>query len=262
MSIRKRLKRWLYGSCPGFAGSFPYFGFRIHFPPRSKSFVAACEQGIFEADIVRLLQKLATPGTHVFDVGGNIGLMAAPVLRACPTCTVVSFEPSPNSLPYLRRTIAESGCEGRWLLVGKGLSSKAGDLDFALGGPEDSLFEGFKSHDRISNARVVKVTVSTLDDEWERLGRPAVSVVKVDVEGAEGSVLEGGARLLAACRPFVIVEWYADFLKVFGTSSADLLRIASGNGYAVYSIPQGVPIADARTLSVQMLSTSNFLLAP
>src|SRR5207302_6765911 len=101
----KALKRWLYGSCPGFAGSFPYFGTNVYFPKGSLCFRAACEQGIFEAENVRLLQGICRPGSHMFDVGANLGLMALPVLRHVAGCKVVSFEPSPNTLPWLERTI-------------------------------------------------------------------------------------------------------------------------------------------------------------
>ena len=262
MTLRRRFKRWLYGSCPGFAGRFPYYGIQVYFPPKSESFYAACQQGIFEADIVRLMQKLARPGTHVFDVGGNIGLMAAPVLQACSTCTVVSFEPSPNSLPYLRRTVSEGGCGERWVVVGRALSDVAGELDFAVGDAKDSLYEGFRSADRIPSAHMVKVPVSTLDIEWGHLGRPNVSVMKIDVEGAEKLVLDGGRELIDACRPHLIIEWVEQYLKSFGTPAYDLLGFAQSTGYGIYAIPHGVPVTDAKSLRVQMLKCSNFLLAP
>lgn len=262
MSFRKSLKRWLYGSCPGFVGSFPYFGVEVFFPPRSESFYAACEQGIYEADIARLLQKLARPGTHVFDVGANIGLMAIPVLKNCPDCHVVSFEPSPSSLPYLRRTVSGSGCADRWRLVEKALSDREGELDFAVGRPQDSLYEGFRSSARLAGAQMVKVPVGTLDEEWKRLGRPDVSLIKMDVEGAEGLVLDGGLELIDTCRPHVVLEWHADYLKAFGRAPEDLLRFAGRCGYGIFSIPHGVPVADARSLGVQMLNCSNYLICP
>lgn len=262
MTLRKSLKRWLYGSCPGFAGSFPYFGVEVFFPPRSESFYAACEQGIYEADIARLLQKLARPSTHVFDVGANIGLMAIPVLQNCQDCSVVSFEPSPSSLPYLRRTVSGSGYADRWRLVEKALSDREGELDFAVCRPQDSLYEGFRSSGRLTGAQMVKVPVGTLDEEWKRLGRPDVSVIKVDVEGAESLVLQGGVELIHTCRPHLVVEWYADHLQAFSVPADDLLRIAQRHGYGIYSIPHIVPVSDARSLSAQMLMCWNFLLSP
>jgi len=139
--------------------------------------------------------KLAEPSTTVFDVGANIGLMAIPVLRSCGTCRVVSFEPSPNSLPYLEETARGSAFAGRWIVRGVALAASAGELDFTIGRPGDALFEGFNSGDRIANARVIKVKVSTVDEEWRALARPRVSVIKIDVEGAEGGVLDGASEL-------------------------------------------------------------------
>lgn len=262
MSFRKSFKRWLYGSCPGFAGSFPYFGAEVFFPPRSESFYAACKQGIYEADIVSLLQKLARPGTHVFDVGANIGLMALPVLQNCRDCSVVSFEPSPSSLPYLRRTVSGSGYADRWRLVEKALSDREGELDFAVGRPQDSLYEGFRSSGRLTRAQMVRVPVSTLDEEWKRLGRPEVSVIKMDVEGAEGLVLDGSLELIDTCRPHVVLEWHADYLKAFGREPEDLFRITESCGYGIFSIPHGVLVTDTRSLRVQMLTCSNYLICP
>jgi FkbM family methyltransferase len=262
MSFRKTFKRWLYGYCPGFSGRFPYFGIDVFFPPQSKSFFAACEQGIYEADVLMFLQKLARRGTYIFDVGANIGLMAIPVLKNCPDCTVISFEPSPSSLPYLRRTVFGSGFADRWIVVEKALADREGELDFTVGRPQDSLYEGFRSSGRLPDSRMVKVLVSTLNVEWARLGRPDVSIIKIDVEGAESLVLEGAADLLNTCRPYLVVEWYADHLKSFGVLAEELLNLAQRHKYRLHSIPNGVPVDDVPTLRAQMLVCWNFLLSP
>jgi FkbM family methyltransferase len=46
-----------------------------------------------------------------------------------------------------------------------------------------------------------EVRVERLDDVWEEAGRPEVSVLKVDVEGAEVHVLAGAAELVRSSRP-------------------------------------------------------------
>src|ERR1035437_5241946 len=260
MNIRQRAKYWLYNSCPGLAGRFPYFGTRVHFLPGAMIFRGVCEQGIFESDIVNALARIARPNSVVFDVGANIGLMAIPVLQSCPTCRVVSFEPSPNSLPYLQRTAQESMYTDRWIIIGKGISRQSGEHDFKIGPPEEALFDRFKSEDRVSEPRAVKVPVTTLDTEWRQMGSPKVSAVKIDVEGAEGLVLEGGIEMINANHPNLIVEWVASYLADFETPVDQLLSFAGKYGYRIYSIPGGVPIDETRTLFVQMMVCSNFLL--
>jgi FkbM family methyltransferase len=262
MTFKRRLKYFLYNFIPGLAGRFPYYGNTVHFPAGAPVFREICERGAFEPDIIDRLCKLARPGTTIFDVGANIGLMAIPVLRGCDTCRVVSFEPSPNSLPYLQATARASTFADRWMVRGVALSSMPGELDFTIGRPEDALFEGFNSASAIANVRVIKVKVSTVDEEWRALDRPTVSVIKIDVEGAEGGVLGGASELLAAQRPAVLLEWHESYLSRFGTAVGSLLTIANRFGYQLFTIPAGVPVNDGTALRVQMLSCQNYLLMP
>ncbi len=79
-ALTKRAKKLLYGKFPGFAGSFPYCGVKVYFPANSLIFQRACEEKIYERDLVRLLSALVRPETAYFDVGANIGLMSIPIL--------------------------------------------------------------------------------------------------------------------------------------------------------------------------------------
>lgn len=261
MSLRRRAKYWLYSSVPGFAGRVPYYGTMVHFPRRAPVFRVMCENGGFEPEIIERLVRLTRPGTTMFDIGANLGLMAIPVLRACASCRVVSFEPSPNSLSCLRHTVRESGFGERWLLVEKALGERSGDASFVIGRPEDALFEGFKSA-ALRDARTITVPVSTLDAEWAALGSPDVSVVKIDVEGAEHQVLGGAGALLAAKRPALVLEWHEPYLERFGTPPERLAAFASEHHYRIFSIPDGVAVPDAVALRVQLMSCQNFLLLP
>jgi FkbM family methyltransferase len=262
MTLRQRFKHWLYGTCPGFRGAFTYFGTRVYFPPGADIFLAVCQQGVFEKDIVSLLTSLAKPGTVFFDVGGNIGLMAIPVLRDCANCRVVSFEPSPNSLPFLQRTARESGYDARWRVVAKALSQKPDELDFVIGDARTTLYEGFKSGGRLDNKHTIKVTVSTLDEEWRQLGKPSVSVIKIDVEGAELDVLEGGRECLEKSRCAILIEWNADNLRAYGRSVDSILPIMDQLKYRMFAVPSYTEIHDATELGLQVMRTENFVLLP
>ena len=262
MTIKGRVKYFLYTYVPGLAGRFSYYGSTVYFPPGAPIVREVCRRGAFEPEIVERLVALARPDTTVFDVGANIGLMAVPVLRACGSCRVVSFEPSPNSLPYLQSTARLSGFNDRWLVRDVALAAAPGELDFTIGRPEDALFEGFNSGGRIAGSRTIKVRVSTVDEEWRALGRPAISAIKIDVEGAEGGVLSGASELLSAQRPALLIEWHEPYLSRFGTEPGSILALAARFGYQLFSIPGGVPIGDAAALRVQMMLSQNYLLIP
>jgi FkbM family methyltransferase len=244
------------------AGRVPFHGVTVYTPPGSLALWVICADGGFEPEIVRRLVAFTRPGTTLFDVGANAGLMAIPVLRAVAGSRVVSFEPSPTSLPWLTRTAAESEFADRWTIVAKALSNAPGEADFTVGGSRDAFYEGFRSGDRIAGGRSVRVPVATLDAEWTALGRPEVSVVKIDVEGAEGQVLDGGMELFTAARPVTLVEWHEAYLRRYDTPFERLLTFAARARYRIFTIPAGIPVDDAATLRVQGVHCDNFLLLP
>lgn len=262
MTLRKRLKRWLYGSCPGFAGSFPYFGTKVYFPKGSQSFLAACDQGIFEQENVRLLQGLVRPGSWIFDVGANLGLMSIPVLQVLPDVRVVAFEPSPNTVPWLRRTIDGSPFRDRWTLIPKAVGAETGQVSFSVSAIEESLYDGVRSTGRVGQDRTVEVEQTTIDEVWRALGSPDVSMIKCDVEGGELAVLQGARRCLNALRPAVLAEFNRVNIAAYGYAAGDLLDFTREVGYRIYALPNLVEVKVARELEAQMLFTESYLLQP
>jgi FkbM family methyltransferase len=173
MNLKRSLKRWLYGSCPGLKGVFPYFGERIHFPPGSLIFELAMLEGIFEHENLRLLQSALRPDTWAFDIGANIGLMSAPLLDTEPTLHVVSVEASPRTAEHLARTIAGSARRDRWQLVAKALGVSEGEIEFFAATGTDGVFDGLRDTGRTRGSAKVKVPLTTLDTLWRANGRPS-----------------------------------------------------------------------------------------
>ena len=264
MTPRSRFKYWLHQNCPGFTGSFRYFDVEVFFPRSSVIFKMICEQGYYERDNARLLATLAgrKPEGIVFDVGANIGSMAIPVLDSRPTCRVVSFEPSPGTSECLRRTIVGSRFRDRWQLVEKAAGEMVGTCEFFAADSGLDAYNGFANTQRSAKARRLEVQVTTLDAQWKELGCPPVSVIKIDVEGAELQVLGGAREVVATERPAILLEWNMLNLRAYGKVPGDLLVPAAGLGYRVFSAPHLIPVSSVEDLEVQMLQTESFLLVP
>jgi FkbM family methyltransferase len=259
-NLRRIIKKWLYGKCPGFAGSFPYFDTKVYFPKDSLIFRVACEQGFYEKDNLHILSSLVKPNSTYFDIGANIGLMSIPILHTNDSCTVVSFEPSPNTLHFLNHTADNSRFTDRWKVVGKAVSSQVGTLDFFIASPDMGAFDGFKDTQRANTNNRIEVPVTTIDVEWESLGKPAVSVIKIDVEGSELEALQGGANCIEAEKPTILIEWNATNLKAYDCSPESLLIFAEKHDYLICSLPNLVPILDPNFLRIHMIKTESFLL--
>jgi hypothetical protein len=99
--------------------------------------------------------------------------------------------------------------------------------------------------------------VSTLDAE---LAGVHPSVVKIDVEGAELAVLEGGRGLLAELRPVVIFEHFAGAARLYESDPAEPWELLVELGYEIFSITGEGPIT--RTAFASGERVVNWLASP
>lgn len=162
--------------------------------------------GSFELSELQATFRLARPGTYAFDVGANVGLFTVVMSRAVGEAgRVVALEPVVDNAHELRHNLDRNHCTNVDVIEAAAAAT-SGEIslqitdDPALHSAGGQLIPGHRV------IRVIKTTSHTLDDLWIAAGRPAVSLVKVDVEGAERQVLLGAVQMMSACRPSLIVE--------------------------------------------------------
>ncbi len=262
MRFRGKIKYLVHSTVPGKRGWFSYYGCQVFFPAKSLIFAMACDQGIYEADLVKLLLASVDADTVMFDLGANIGLMAVPVLAAMPRVKVCSFEPSPNTIPFLQKTHAASPWMDRWEIIPKAAGAIAGEAVFHIASADVGALNGFRNTFRAGSMTEVKVPVTTLDEEWLRLGKPKVSVIKIDIEGAETLALAGAAEILRSERPVVFLEWNASNLTAYDVSPVRLLQIASDFQCDILAVPGLVKVVTPAELRLHMAETETFALIP
>ena len=262
MTLRKTAKWLIHSYCPGLTGRFRYFGTHVFFPRGAWIFRLACQEGIYESEILRLIVGLVRPSTWFFDVGANIGLMSVPVLSQRPDVRILSFEPSPNSAPYLLKTWQKCPWNDRWGIRTVAAGEKKGKVVFSIGPSSLAGYDGMKYTKRVPQKGTHTVEVITLDEEWLRLGMPQVSFIKLDIEGGEISALNGAKRVLSECRPYIILEWYAENFITYGGKAEDLLNFANRRAYEVVAIPTMSIINSVQLLQAIMIRTSAFMLMP
>ena len=61
-----------------------------------------------------------------------------------------------------------------------------------------------------------------------------IVLIKIDVEGSEGKVIEGGIELITKYHiPFIVLEFTPSSLKLHGTDPNEFLQIFLNNGYNI-----------------------------
>lgn len=260
MSTRACAKRIAWGLWPRGNLSFPYFGSRVHFPRDSLIFRLACESGIYEPQIVNLVNRLLAPNSVYLDVGANIGLMSVAALASRPDCRVISVEASPATLTHLNRTHAANSSNKRWTIVPTALGRRPGEATFYEGTSQGGAMDGLRDTGRGGKTQGIKVPVTTLDQVWIDLGRPNISAIKIDIEGGERDALAGAEACLSALHPSIVLEWSRLNLPSYGVAECWLLEFAKQYGYSVFSVPGYAEVRSAIEISLRMLETETFVL--
>ncbi len=126
----------------------------------------------------------------VLDVGANVGAFATFARAAFPSARILAFEPSPRSLPALRRNAAALGVEVRPVA----LSAEAGSRTLRLGGCSSGMTDSFHPN-RLSSSEEVEVAV---EDAAELCALGEIALLKLDTEGEEVPILRRLGRALGA----------------------------------------------------------------
>ena len=153
--------------------------------------------GEHELDV---LGEIVQPGGTAIDVGANQGFFAFAFSRIVDQ--VEAFEPNPDYAAFARRML---GTRARVHQVA--LSNANGSAEFVVPVSEEGTvlhLGGYLQQPAAQHSKAMRfeVEVRTLDSYAFR----DVRVIKVDVEGSEMDVLEGGRATILRDRPALIVE--------------------------------------------------------
>lgn len=183
-----------------------------------------------------LAATLGSSGTYV-DVGTNRGQLLEVAVRTAPAAEHVAFEP----LPELAADV-----QARFPRVDVrrvALSDRPGTHEFwhlrRLDG-WSGLRRSAEISDEAGDPERIEVPVSTLDAE---LGDRRPALVKIDVEGAELGVLQGGRELLRRAKPILIVECVAAAAALYDSSPEAVWDLLDELGYDLLAVTGGAPIA-------------------
>lgn len=197
--------------------------------------------GLYEGETVRLLLSMLKPGDTFLDIGGHFGQYAVSAgIKVGPTGRVVTFEPGPIQVEYLRRNV-ELNALTNVTVANLALSDTPGELGLHV----PSLVDIGKSQlvDPNADSQAVRVPVTTLDDYCQTHGIDRIDLMKVDVEGAEFGVFRGAARVMREFPPKAIFYESVDILcKAFDHTPEEMHAYLEGAGYQIHAM-QGDKLA-------------------
>ena len=187
------------------------------------SSIHGCWLGTYEREKRQAFERSLKSGDVLYDIGANVGFYT--VLGASivgPEGAVYAFEPMPRNLEFLRRHVAINRLANAQV-IDAAVSDREGTATF-----DDSQHPSMGS---LSTSGTLTVRTVRLDDLVSSGELRPPSVLKIDVEGAEGLVLAGAVETLRAHRPIIFLATHGD--QIHAECAASL----RGVGYELERLP-------------------------
>ncbi|MBI4422725.1 MAG: FkbM family methyltransferase [Elusimicrobia bacterium] len=186
----------------------------------------------------------------LFDVGSAEGLFSLLFCAAGGDRRAFAYEASPVMCAEARRLAGLNACAARTALHNVAVGEREGSGRFLRRASGYFCPVGTAPDGVEGRAEVV-----TLDSECRRLGLEP-DIVKIDVEGYEWEVLQGGRKLWAR-RPLIFLELHLNALEERGIPPRDVLGLLTDHGYRFFE-HQGAEVP-ARRLYDSLRSVRRFI---
>lgn len=134
------------------------------------------------------------PYNRIIDIGANVGLLSIPF--SVLSHKVEAFEPNPNCYDILKRNIKTNE-----LLNINSYNCALLDKN-GKGFISDREYSNINSLDIENNEKVYQCNIKKLDD----FSFKNVDIIKIDVEGFQIFVLNGGEKTIEKYKPYIIIE--------------------------------------------------------
>jgi FkbM family methyltransferase len=164
-------------------------------------------------------------GDHAMQIGAAEGYFGKRVLRRASKVYLV--EPLPYWQAALSKTFEKEIIDGRATLLQLALSSKDGRSKFLV--LNDWLAGSHLIEDQRQIEDAIDVDVSTLDKLVQQEKMERLDFIKIDAEGAELSILQGGLHTLQTFKPKLVLETNHRI-----EDTADIVALLQGLRYRVY----------------------------
>jgi FkbM family methyltransferase len=194
-------------------------------------------RGAWTEPELRLVGELVAPGETAVDVGANYGLWSWHLARAVrPDGRVVAFEPIPATASSLRRILSLLGVGSSVEIHAAGCGDAHAKTRFRIptagpGGPPVAGLAHMTGLESASGSLTTEAPTVPLD---AAVTQANVSLIKVDVEGAELFVLRGATRILREQQPTVVCEIGKGLLRErYGIEAGQLVELMRSHGYAI-----------------------------
>jgi len=200
--------------------------------------------GYYDLNLDLCLQGNVKPGMVTMDIGANIGTVTIHMAKLVKSYGVVhAFEPVPPILERLNGHVKLNKMEDVVRIHPIALSNGIGKMEVVYA-DEMTENQGMGSIANTDNEVVslrCEIPTTTIDDFVRKNGVSHIDFIKIDIQGAETLLLEGGKDVFGRMSLDLLIEVSPSDLCFISKNSVDLMQMLSAFGYHMYEIEGGRP---------------------
>ena len=214
----------------------------------------------FEAGSINQLEQFVTPGSTVIDVGANVGFFSRRFARwVREGGRVLAIEPAPDNYRALERAMARGNTATRVEVIQAVATESPGTRYLEL--------NPYHPGDHKIGDEGLEVAAVTVDGLMAERSWPPVSLIKLDVQGAEYQVLSGSRETIQRFHPVLFMEVDDEALRRLGSSAEEVLTLTTDQGYSIHmlekrGVSEPLTLEEALGMVEKGDTYSDFLMLP
>lgn len=189
-------------------------------------------KNLWEKAVVLALEPFIAHDSIIIDCGANIGGVSQSLADGLGTDgLIISIEPNNKLKPQIQEHLSQSEC--KFFVISKAAWNESGNwlplyVDQSHYSTGSSLLRS-----TVSDEKILVETIA-LDDIPEAHS-DKLAVIKIDVEGAETSVLFGATKIISAYKPVICLEISSENLDALDFLTSLDYQFFLANSYEQYN---------------------------
>jgi FkbM family methyltransferase len=195
--------------------------------------------GIYEPIETKILQHIAKRSKVVVDIGANVGYYTVELAKLLETSgELLSFEPVEATFSQLNKNVELNQLENKVKTFQLGLSNSITETNIFLPRISGSSAASLRNLHPEEEFESQIIKISTLDYVVGSLGITDCNLIKIDVEGGELQVIEGGIETISKFKPIVFAELLRKWSKAFSYNPNSVLFLLQDLGYSCLGVSE------------------------
>jgi FkbM family methyltransferase len=189
-------------------------------------------EGLWDPQLTQLVKNRLDRGMVFIDIGAHSGYFTLLAARnVAESGRVLAVEPNPKIANQLRENLNASNIHNT--TIEQIACNEHGGAAVLYVHDDSNSSASSLSEVNVHSGNQIAVQCQPLDEVVERHALNRVDLIKIDVEGAELSVIRGALSTLSRFKPTIVMELDSTLLAAFGSSIDDVRNELTKLNYTV-----------------------------